>query len=469
MKNKIDLLNIEVGTFRRENDKLLIELNKSQFRYDNLSELNQMKKDAPHFLKLVNILEKDESVELTYVIPQEAKSLKKIGLENKAIRSSIAKAIIDTDIESIDYHVSLNPANVWYYPMSNIWYTYRASEEMPYNDSQNRFMEYKALVLYVLTGIPFERLTTDMAEATQKVDDELIKQVINSESINDLRRTITSINDYVQAEEWKSVDNNQKKMKHRSYLTIAGIAVIAVLAVGLVHKSGEKKIQATEEQNKKQLTAVQYRNQLNSSIQSKDWKEATEAMNKLGYSKDKQVSKYLSLNQYEQALNVDSKSLNKVIAKAYANDDSKTILDWKLPVKASTQQKDALKLEKEIITYDQSALVNELPFNENGSVLLRMGQAFISHDDEQDATTTQNKLIAINKDKGRYLQALIKQHQLQATLKDAQKKLDDAKKIDDKDKSKGDKVKEAQGNYDSAKRDLQDADSKVKEAQRKVG
>ena len=37
------LLNIEVGTFKRQGNKLILELNHNQFRYDQLSELNELK------------------------------------------------------------------------------------------------------------------------------------------------------------------------------------------------------------------------------------------------------------------------------------------------------------------------------------------------------------------------------------------------------------------------------------------
>ena len=93
----------------------------------------------------------------------------------------------------------------------------------------------------------------------------------------------------------------------------------------------------------------------------------------------------------------------------------------------------------------------------------------MSHDDEQDATTAQNKLLSLNKDKGHYMEALIKQKKAQKSVTDSQHKLDDANKIDDKDGSKGDKVKEAQGNLDSAKKDLDSANKQVKEAQEKLG
>lgn len=55
------------------------------------------------------------------------------------------------------YHIALNPANLWYYPMQHVWYAYRANELMPYDDKHN-LAKYKALILFCLTGTPYERL-----------------------------------------------------------------------------------------------------------------------------------------------------------------------------------------------------------------------------------------------------------------------------------------------------------------------
>ena len=54
MSKDLELLNIEVGTFKRIKDKLTLELDRSQFRYDNISELNELKKETPTFLQLLN-------------------------------------------------------------------------------------------------------------------------------------------------------------------------------------------------------------------------------------------------------------------------------------------------------------------------------------------------------------------------------------------------------------------------------
>lgn len=469
-KKNFELLNIEVGTFKRLNDKLILKIDKSQFRYDSLAELNEIKNQSENFLDLQDIVEKESQVVLTYGLSKNAKSLKDLPKEKKAIRTAIAKRIMEQDVlENTQFHVSLNPANVWYYPMNHVWYAYRANELMPFDDKYSGLMKYKALILYCLTGTPYERLLNDPKEALNKNKDELIQQVIRSESIDDLKLAINSIDDYVSYAEWQTVDENQKKSKRNLIITVGTVAVVGLLAVGLVHKNDQKKFNTFATQQETKLTQAKYTSKVQNALNDKDWKEATLAMKKAGYSKDKQFNTYLKLKQYQQAINVDPSQLLKAVNVAYKNNDSKNILDWQTPSGTSSKINDKLKLEKAIINYDTDVLTGQLSFEQNADVLLRMGKAFNDHDNNQDAQTTQSKLMGINEDKGNYLKALMTLHSANKSVDDNQKKLDDAKKIDDKDEKKGDKVKEAQSNLDNAKKDQASAQKKVDQLKKKVG
>lgn len=82
---------------------------------------------------------------------------------------------------------------------------------------------------------------------------------------------------------------------------------------------------------------------------------------------------------------------------------------------------------------------NQLSFVTNKNQLLRMGEAYIDHDNIQDVENVQMKLISVDEKNGKYL------------------------------KSKDDKVKEAQSNLDSAKDKEQSAQDKVDKAKQKVG
>lgn len=103
------LLNIEVGTFKRQGNQLILELNHNQFRYDQLSELNELKQADSKFLQLVNVVEQDQKVVLTYTLPDKVRSLKDLPHENKAIRSAIAKKIMAQKVVAdSQYHIALN-------------------------------------------------------------------------------------------------------------------------------------------------------------------------------------------------------------------------------------------------------------------------------------------------------------------------------------------------------------------------
>ena len=474
MSKSNQLLNIEVGTFKRQGNQLILELNHNQFRYDQLSELNELKEADANFLQLVNVVEQDQKVVLTYTLPDKVRSLKDLPHENKAIRAAIAKKIMAQKVVAdSQYHIALNPANLWYYPMQHVWYAYRANELMPYDDKHSNLAKYKALILFCLTGTPYERLLSNPQEALAKHPDDYLQQVAKATSLNELTEVVNGIEDFVSYHEWQEVETAQQKTKQRLWLSVAGVAIVAVLAVGLVHKSDERKYrqyQSLANQNQAQVTRLKYSCQIQTALNDQKWSEAQKDMQRAGYPVTKQVSVFLKHRQYQQALNVDPSQLNKVVNAAYANQDSSQVADWQLPTKATSKQKDQLKLEKAIVNYDTNTLNNQLSFTTNADVLLRMGQAFIAHNDTQDAQTVQTKLAGVNSPKAKYLKALLSLNAAKNEVSDAQKKLDDANKIDgSKDKDKDKKVDSAKSDLKNAQNDQQAAQKKVDQAKHKVG
>lgn len=471
MSKSNQLLNIEVATFKRQGNKLILELNHNQFRYDQLSELNELKQADSNFLQLVNVVEQDQKVVLTYTLPDKVRSLKELPHENKAIRAAVAKKIMAQKVVAdSQYHIALNPANLWYYPMQHVWYAYRANELMPYDDKHSNLAKYKALILFCLTGTPYERLLSNPKEALAKHPDDYLQQVAKATSLNELTEVVNGIEDFVSYHEWQEVETAQQKTKQRLWLSVAGVAIVAVLAVGLVHKSDERKYQSLANQNQAQVTRLKYSGQIQTALNDHQWSEAQKDMKRAGYPLTKQVSVFLKHRQYQQALNVDPSQLNKVVNAAYANQDSSQVADWQLPTKATSKQKDQLKLEKAIVNYDTNTLNNQLSFTTNADVLLRMGQAFLAHNDTQDAQTVQTKLAGVNSPKAKYLKALLSLNAAKNEVSDAQKKLDDANKIDgSKDKDKDKKVDSAKSDLKNAQNDQQAAQKKVDQAKHKVG
>lgn len=471
MKNKhFELSNIEVGTFKRLNERLTLKIDQSQFRYDSISELNEVKDETPNFLPLREIIEQDNHVLLTYGLSKEAKSLKHLPKEKKAIRTAIARTIMEElVINNNRYHVSLNPANIFYYPMSHVWYAYRANELMPFDDTFSDFVQYKALILYCLTGTPYERLLSNPKEALQKNKDDLIQQIVNVTDLNDLKLSIQGIDDYVSYTEWQAVALQEKKARRKLLITTSSIALVGLCAVGIVHQNDQNKYEAFATEQKAKIKQIKYDTELQSNLEDMDWGKANTVMDQADYSKEEKAQTFLKERQYQRAINADPSSLLKVVKKAYQNDEEKHILDWETPPEASETVKEQLKLEKSIINYDIDDLKGSLSFEENPDVLLRMGKAFTDNDDTQDAQTTQTKLVGIDEDKGKYLKALIALNSADKDVEDTQKDLDSANDIDDKDKSKDDKVTEAKSNLESAKQEQTIAQEKVDSLKKKVG
>ncbi|AEG41810.1 MULTISPECIES: type VII secretion protein EssB/YukC [Lactobacillus] len=471
MSKPNQLLNIEVGTFKRQGNQLILELNHNQFRYDQLSELNELKEADANFLQLVNVVEQGQKVVLTYTLPDKVRSLKELPHENKAIRSAIAKEIMAQNVvNDSQYHVALNPANLWYYPMQHVWYAYRANELMPYDDKHSNLAKYKALILFCLTGTPYERLLSNPQEALAKHPDDYLQQVAKATSLNELREVVNGIEDFVSYHEWQAVETAQQKTKQRLWLSVAGVAIVAVLAVGLVHKSDERQYQSLANQNQAQVTRLKYSGQIQTALNDQKWSEAQKDMKRAGYPLTKQVSVFLKHRQYQQALNVDPSQLNKVVNAAYANKDSGQIANWQLPTKATSTQKDQLKLEKAIVNYDTNTLNNQLSFTTNADVLLRMGQAYLDHNDTQDAQTAQTKLAGVNTAKAKYLKALLRLNSAKGDVSAAQKALDEANKINGKkNKAKAKKVAAAKADLKSAQADQKAAQRQADQTKAKAG
>ncbi|VDG24629.1 conjugation protein (plasmid) [Lactobacillus paracasei subsp. paracasei 8700:2] [Lactiplantibacillus mudanjiangensis] len=307
-------------------------------------------------------------------------------------------------------------------------------------------------------------------EALAKHPDEYLQQVDKATSLAELKEVVNGVEDFVSYHEWQTVEHDRQTNKQRFWLSVAGIAIVAVVAIGLVHKNDERKYQSLANQNQAQVTRLRYSGKIQTALNDQKWSEAQEAMKKAGYSSSKQAQTFLKHKQYQQALNNDPNQLSEVVNTAYANKDREQVAKWELPSSATSKQKDQLSLEKAIVNYDTNTLNNQLSFTTNADVLLRMGQAFLAHNDTQDAQTVQTKLAGVNSPKAKYLKALLSLNSAKNEVSDAQKKLDDANKIDGgKDKDKDKKVDSAKSDLKNAQSDQSAAQKQVDQAKQKVG
>lgn len=457
MKSKEKFLNIEVGTFKQVKSSLTLKIDRSRFLIDKIEELKDLKKQELPFLELKKISEQGKNIIFQYEVPKEAENLKNIVKEPKAIRTAIALAILKQSVlTNSKYHVSLNPANIWYYPMKRVWYAYRANDLMPYDENKN-FLKYKAVTLFCLTGVAYEKLVKNPTSAIENKEDELLKQIIATTSIFELIELLEDIYDFVSTCEWKSITQKDKKEKKKNKIICASIVLTSLFLLGSVHSLDNKKYNNLVKENEKQIREIKIENKIDNLLSTKEYKKADKVMKENDYSHEKRYKTFAKIKQYQLALNSKPNNLLKLIKQAY-KDDPKVILDWKLPDNSSKKEKEILYFEKSIINYDQVKLENELAFVEDEDVLERLGTTFTNKGNFIYAEQVLTKLTDKNKGKAKHLEKLITYKKAQIELESAKKAKEEAEKIDSsKDKDKDGKVKEANSNLEMAQKSLQKA------------
>lgn len=468
---KMNLYNFEYGTFQQKNRQLELKIGRKQFNYDQLRELDEVKKVNPFFLRVKKISEKDGQVTIQYAIPNEYQNLTQIKKEPKAIKTAIAKQIILDDVldnltQDIEY-VSLNPTNIWYFPMGNVKYAYRANHLMPLDHKHTQLEKYKAVVLFCLTGAPYEKILEEPKIANQKHDD-LLEQIINAKNIEQLKETMRKIDNYVEYSEWEDIRKQRENANKKMWLSIGAVALAGLVLVGLENKSWENKYQTLQTEKVKAVRTAKESTYLKGALEDEQYRKAKYYMEKMGYSKDKQAKIFEKYGAYQQALNVKPKRLNVIVDLLYQKGEEKKVLDLTLPSSASSSQNETLKLDQAILNYDTTTLQNELSFCENGTILLRMGEAYIDHNDLQDAQTTVDKLEQVNTKKGKYLNAQINLAQADQNVASAKQDLENANKLDNKDNTKKGKVQSAEAELKTAKNKQQTYRKKVKKLKKEV-
>ena len=136
----------------------------------------------------------------------------KLKKKNILVKISIAEEILETDILNKyeeDVFISLNPANLYYYPMNTVTYTYVANKYMP-RTQHTKLDRYKASVISILSGIPYEKCLSSKEEVKQE-GNELIKEIYNQTTREDLLEFIKDSEDYITYDYITNTRNKEKK------------------------------------------------------------------------------------------------------------------------------------------------------------------------------------------------------------------------------------------------------------------
>lgn len=388
---KIKLFNFDFGTLKVKGSEIIFSISKNEFTYSNLEEIRELiyENDPSKFLELKDMFEEGESVKLVYENLEGMLPLSVIKKEEHIVKLSIAQAILKDRIDDIDeYSVSLHPSAIFYRPMSLVKYSYRANRFMPHK-KENILKLYKALVVYIVSGIPYEKCLNH-PEEVEKKGNELIKSLYKATDLDQLQKLITDACDFVTYQYVNNNKNKEKKVK-RNYLY--GSIAALFLATGLV---GMVKSQANEQQQI-EVEKVEAKYQSNeaklkaeSLFANKKYEEAATAFLDSGMKKSDVADKLIDVEKYNVALNVDPSKLDEVIDTLYQNKQKKDILDLKIP-KGNKKQKEELDIEKAIVAYNAQELKNLISFTTDKELLNRMANAFLENGDINTAKEIQNK------------------------------------------------------------------------------
>lgn len=393
MNKPFKIYNFEFGTLTDERSTVKIEMENSQFTYDNIDEIKELpiKKD-PLFLDFKGIKESETTVSLLYEKGSALKNLNTIKKEAYPVKVSIVEEILKQDIlqkyKHTDLYISLNPATLYYYPMNTVRYTYAANRFMP-RDMRTTLERYKACIVSILSGIAYEKCL-NTPEEVRKIGNDFIKEIYQQRNVSELLSLIQQSNNFVTYDYIRSQTNRERKIRQKSLVALAGTSVIFIGISGLLLVKQLDQEEALASQYEEQLEQKDTLLLANEEFEKGNYDEAIQLYQEGDY-KDAQLSeKLLSKEQYQKAIDVHNGSLEAIIQRLYETKEQQTLLDLNSD---SLDENGETKLEEEkgIVQGDTNAMVNTLNFLDDESTGIRLARKFIDLNDVNNAQKVLDK------------------------------------------------------------------------------
>lgn len=393
MNKPFKIYNFEFGTLTDEKSTVKIEMENSQFTYDNIDEIKELpiKKD-PLFLDFKGIKESETTVSFLYEKGSALKNLNTIKKEAYPVKVSIVEEILKQDIlqkyKHTDLCISLNPATLYYYPMNTVRYTYAANRFMP-RDMRTTLERYKACIVSILSGIAYEKCL-NTPEEVRKIGNDFIKEIYQQRNVSELLTLIQQSNNFVTYDYIRSQTNRERKIRQKSLVALAGTSVIFIGISGLLLVKQLDQEEALASQYEEQLEQKDTLLLANEEFEKGNYDEAIQLYQEGDY-KDAQLSeKLLSKEQYQKAIDVHNGSLEAIIQRLYETKEQQTLLDLNSD---SLDENGETKLEEEkgIVQGDTNAMVNTLNFLDDESTGIRLARKFIDLNDVNNAQKVLDK------------------------------------------------------------------------------
>lgn len=398
--------NFDFGAIKIIKNKAIIEISKSELETETLDNLDSIRDTRNNFLELEEISENDKGkVVFTYELPNNLKPVSKIKKEQLIIKLSIAKQIlIDDELNKTNEYVSVHPSTLFYRPMTNVNYAYRANQFMPQERKFSNFDRYKAVVLSIVSGVSYE-ICLKNKERLLKSKNEVVKQLMESESREELLKDLDDLLEYKQYSYFKNQEQNKKKTKVRRIIALSATFVILLLAIGITKSQSNNELETAEAYYQSQLEERDNAIQIQEHLSNEEYQEAAEVMQAAGREEEEIANMFIDAGLYQEAIELNPEFISPIVESFYENDNREAILELSL------EDNEELETEQKIIDYDHNYLINQANFVENSDLALRIGMAFVDNNRVEDARILQQRIQ--NDDLAYYIELSDKQAELE--------------------------------------------------------
>lgn len=393
MNKPFKIYNFEFGTLTDEKSTVKIEMENSQFTYDNIDEIKELpiKKD-PLFLDFKGIKESETTVSFLYEKGSALKNLNTIKKEAYPVKVSIVEEILKQDIlqkyKHTDLYISLNPATLYYYPMNTVRYTYAANRFMP-RDMRTTLERYKACIVSILSGIAYEKCLNTPEEVC-KVGNDFIKEIYQQRNVSELLSLIQQSNNFLTYDYIRSQTKREQKIRQKSLVALAGTSVVFIGISGLLLVKQLDQEEALASQYEEQLEQKETLLLANEEFEKGNYDEAIQLYQEGNYEDAQLSEKLISKEQYQKAIDVHSGSLEAVIQRLYETEEQQALVDLNSD-SLDENGKTKLEEEKGIVQGDTNSMVNTLNFLTEESTGVRLARKFVDLNDVNNAQKVLDK------------------------------------------------------------------------------
>lgn len=463
--------NMEFGTYKEQGDSVILEINKNRFNSHALFDIQEVAEADERFFQ-VSVSENEQSFIFDFSIEKDFQNLKTIVNRNLPIKLSIAKTIIKQDIlktSGFDY-VSVNPSSIYYLPMKQVKYLYRATSVMPSNNETDSFKQYKACVLYILTGQNYESLLSDYHSLDKLVEkNPYLEQILETTNRNQLLNILDKIENLATYQEWEQVRRTKNKFKNVGIAFITTIVLTNVLTGLSVIAVKNHQKEVAIEQVKDSYKTTKIKADITTALNNKNYDRAIELM-KSDKQSDKQIAQQMyDVGEYQTALYYNDKLLENIVSAYWKSGKQDKISSLRLADSSSKAVKNQLELEQAIASYNTEKMQQELGFTENPNTLMRMALKYIDENELLNADTVADKLKGVNNSKAqyKYVKVVYDLKDAQLKLKDSQNQLLSANDSSDSN-NKEKQINQAQNDIAKYASTIEKLKNKEKEAKKEV-